>query len=56
MKLSNLDDDILAIGSGGNYAFAAAKAMTAYAKDLSAAQIALKCDLDRWRHRYFYQP
>lgn len=34
------DDDILAIGSGGNYAFAAAKAMTAYAKDLSAAQIA----------------
>lgn len=33
------DDDILAIGSGGNYAFAA-KAMTAYAKDLSAAQIA----------------
>ena len=35
------DDDILAIGSGGNYAFAQpAKAMTAYAKDLSAAQIA----------------
>lgn len=34
------DDNVLAIGSGGNYAFAAAKAMTAYAKDLSAAEIA----------------
>ena len=34
------DDDVLAIGSGGNYALAAAKAMTKYADGMSAAEIA----------------
>lgn len=34
------DDGILAIGSGGNYALAAAKAMRKHAKDMSAADIA----------------
>ncbi|SEM48576.1 ATP dependent peptidase CodWX, CodW component. Threonine peptidase. MEROPS family T01B [Ligilactobacillus sp. WC1T17] len=34
------DDDVLAIGSGGNFALAAAKAMTLYAQDLSAKEIA----------------
>ena len=34
------DDDVLAIGSGGNYALAAAKAMTKYSDGMSAAEIA----------------
>ncbi|ANK59484.1 HslU--HslV peptidase proteolytic subunit [Loigolactobacillus backii] len=34
------DDNILAIGSGGNYALAAAKALTVHAKDMSAKEIA----------------
>ncbi|MFD0897267.1 HslVU peptidase proteolytic subunit [Loigolactobacillus binensis] len=34
------DDNILAIGSGGNYALSAAKALTAHAKDMSAHDIA----------------
>ncbi len=35
------DDNILAIGSGGNYAFAAGKALKKHASDLSAKEIAL---------------
>lgn len=35
------DDDILAIGSGGNYAFAAGKALKTYSDHLSAKEIAL---------------
>ncbi|MDC4184584.1 HslU--HslV peptidase proteolytic subunit [Loigolactobacillus coryniformis] len=34
------DDNVLAIGSGGNYALAAAKALTTNAKDMSAHDIA----------------
>jgi ATP-dependent HslUV protease, peptidase subunit HslV len=34
------DDGILAIGSGGNYALAAARALTRFGKDLSARDIA----------------
>jgi ATP-dependent HslUV protease subunit HslV len=34
------DDNVLAIGSGGNYALAAAKALTTNAKDMSAHNIA----------------
>ncbi|MFC6171269.1 ATP-dependent protease subunit HslV [Loigolactobacillus jiayinensis] len=34
------DDNILAIGSGGNYALSAAKALTTHAKDMSAHDIA----------------
>lgn len=34
------DDNILAIGSGGNYAFAAGKALKKYASHLSAKEIA----------------
>lgn len=34
------DDDILAIGSGGNYAFAAGKALKKHANHLSAKEIA----------------
>lgn len=34
------DDNILAIGSGGNYALAAAKALTQHAPDMSAKDIA----------------
>ncbi|MCP0886141.1 ATP-dependent protease subunit HslV [Ligilactobacillus sp. WILCCON 0076] len=34
------DDNILAIGSGGNYALAAAKALTNHVKDMSAVDIA----------------
>ena len=33
------DDDILAIGSGGSYALAAARALTRHAPDLSAREI-----------------
>ena len=39
-KVIEPDDDVLAIGSGGNYALAAAKAMTKYADGMSAAEIA----------------
>lgn len=35
------DDDILAIGSGGNYAFAAGKSLKKHASHLSAEEIAL---------------
>lgn len=34
------DDNVLAIGSGGNYALAAAKALTKHASDMSAIEIA----------------
>ena len=34
------DDEVLAIGSGGNYALAAGKALKKYASDLSAKEIA----------------
>jgi ATP-dependent HslUV protease subunit HslV len=34
------DDGLVAIGSGGNYALAAARALARYGKDLSARQIA----------------
>ncbi len=34
------DDNVLAIGSGGNYALAAAKALTKHAGDMSAIEIA----------------
>lgn len=34
------DEDVLAIGSGGNYALAAAKALTRHAKDMAAVDIA----------------
>ncbi|MFK5676292.1 MULTISPECIES: ATP-dependent protease subunit HslV [unclassified Ligilactobacillus] len=34
------DEDVLAIGSGGNYALAAAKALTRHAKDMTAVDIA----------------
>lgn len=34
------DDEILAIGSGGNYALAAAKALKKHAPDMSAVEIA----------------
>ena len=34
------DDNVLAIGSGGNYALAAAKALTKHASDMSAIKIA----------------
>jgi ATP-dependent HslUV protease subunit HslV len=34
------DDGLIAIGSGGNYALSAARALTRYAKDLTARQIA----------------
>ena len=34
------DDDVLAIGSGGNYALAAAKALTKHTTDMSAKEIA----------------
>jgi len=33
------DDDVVAVGSGGNYALAAARALKAHALDLSAAEI-----------------
>lgn len=33
------DDNVLAIGSGGNYALAAAKALTKHASDMSAIEI-----------------
>ena len=34
------DEDVLAIGSGGNYALAAAKALTRHAKEMAAVDIA----------------
>lgn len=34
------DEDVLAIGSGGNYALAAAKALTRHAKEMAAIDIA----------------
>jgi ATP-dependent HslUV protease subunit HslV len=35
------DDGLIAIGSGGNFALAAARALLRFAKDLSARDIAL---------------
>ncbi|BBM23396.1 ATP-dependent protease hslV [Lactiplantibacillus plantarum] len=34
------DNDVLAIGSGGNFALAAARAMQLHAKDMSAKEVA----------------
>ena len=34
------DDDVLAIGSGGNYALASGRSLKRYAKDLTARDIA----------------
>ncbi|GET11783.1 ATP-dependent protease subunit HslV [Ligilactobacillus agilis] len=39
------DDNVLAIGSGGNYALAAAKALTKHASDMSAINIAGDIDI-----------
>lgn len=36
------DEDVVAIGSGGNYAFAAAKALISYDNNLTAQDIAVK--------------
>ena len=48
------EDGVIGIGSGGNYALAAARALMSV-PDLSAEEIARRCDEDRGGHLRLYQ-